>query len=233
MNTLARDEPSKSAKGRFVNQLRTWLAQSDLPEDGRLPPERKLTELFGVNRNEVRKALAVLELEGRVWRHVGKGTFVVREEDEIKGFIRKVADATSPPEAMQVRLLIEPEIARLAAWNATTVQIAKLRKLCAQMRAAESWQVYEELDWVFHNLIAEASGNYLLGEVQKLVNGVRRSVIWGHLQRRQAGPPGDYHSFNEHDAIIEAVANRDREAASQAMRRHLEGTASALTNDGR
>ena len=63
---------TKVAEGALI-QLRAWLAQRDLPEDGRLPPERELIEILGVTRGELRKALAALENNGELWRHVGKG----------------------------------------------------------------------------------------------------------------------------------------------------------------
>ena len=59
-----------------ITQLRAYLAQAELPEDGRLPPERELSDALGVSRTELRKALTALETEGQLWRHVGKGTFI-------------------------------------------------------------------------------------------------------------------------------------------------------------
>jgi DNA-binding FadR family transcriptional regulator len=220
-------------KAGVLPHLRNWLEAAALPGDGRLPPEREIATRLGVARSEVRKALAVLEAEGRVWRHVGKGTFVTRgaTAPERKPGIAELADATSPPEAMEARLIVEPEIARRAALRATAAQTAELRRLAAAMRAATSWGEYEELDFRFHELIAEAAGNRLLLEVERLVNGVRRSVVWGHLSRRPVGPSPDYHSFDEHDAIVAAIATRDRRGAAEAMRRHLDSTARALAED--
>ena len=57
-------------------QLRAYLAQQRLPVNSRLPPERELCRALGVTRTAVRNALATLEAEGQLWRHVGKGTFV-------------------------------------------------------------------------------------------------------------------------------------------------------------
>jgi DNA-binding FadR family transcriptional regulator len=224
-----------SPRPDVLGQLRQWLATSGLPEDGRLPPERELAARLDVNRAEVRKALAVLEAEGRVWRHVGKGTFatraVPRGGGERRPDLGEIADGTSPPEAMQARLIIEPELARLAALHATRAQLDEMRRLAVAMRAVPGWAEYEDLDFRFHELIAEASGNRLLLEVERLVNGVRRSVVWGHLARRPVGPSPDYHSFDEHDAIVAAVAQRDRRGAAEAMRRHLESTARALADE--
>jgi DNA-binding FadR family transcriptional regulator len=221
-----------------LGAIRTWLAGAGaLPWGGRLPPERELAARFGVNRGAVRKALAVLEAEGHIRRHVGRGTFLTNGPAMAEGGLHRrpdvleIADLTSPPEAMQARLILEPELARLAALNATSAQIAALRQLADRIRAVHGWSAYEDLDWRFHGLIAEATGNTLLVEMQRLVNGVRRAVVWGHLALRPVGPPPDYHSFAEHDAIVEAIVNRDRRGAAEAMRRHLDSTAAALRDE--
>src|SRR3546814_6411843 len=59
-----------------LTQMRAYLAQRDLPANSRLPPERELCDILGVSRGELRKALAVMESNGELWRHVGKGTFI-------------------------------------------------------------------------------------------------------------------------------------------------------------
>ncbi len=210
-------------------RLRQGLAENLATPDGRLPAERDLATRFGVNRGEIRKALAVLELEGSLRRHVGRGTFVTRSPTSRRSpDLADIADTTSPPEAMQARAILEPELARLAALQATAAQIAELRRLAEAMRAVTDWAQYEALDYRFHELIAEAAGNRLLMEVERLVNGVRRAVVWGHLTLRPLGPSPDYHSFDEHDAIVAAIARRDRASAADAMRRHLDSTARAL-----
>ncbi|WP_431285755.1 FadR/GntR family transcriptional regulator [Humitalea sp. 24SJ18S-53] len=218
-----------SSDHAVLSQLRQGLAEGLAAADGRLPAERDLAERLGVNRGEIRKALAVLELEGSLRRHVGRGTFVTRTPPR-RGLpdVAEVANTTSPPEAMQARAILEPELARLAALQATAAQIAELRRLAVAMRGVADWASYEALDYRFHELIAEAAGNRLLMEVERLVNGVRRAVVWGHLALRPIGPSPDYHSFDEHDAIVAAIARRDRPGAAEAMRRHLDSTAQAL-----
>jgi DNA-binding FadR family transcriptional regulator len=141
-----------------------------------------------------------------------------------------IAARTSPMAAMQARSVIEPELGRLAALNATSAQIAEMRDLCAQMRLARSWEDYAELDWRLHNAIAEATGNVLLVEIQLLLNGVRRYVVWGGLIKRPVGPPADYHSFGEHEQIVDAIEARDGDAAMRAMLAHLGGTRSHLAD---
>lgn len=222
---------NKSLHASLLAQLRDWLGNAVLPENGRLPPERTLAEQFHVTRAELRKALAVLEAEGRLRRHVGRGTFLSPARGPSRSRIEDLAEVITPREAMQARMVLEPELASLAAFNATTSQIAELRSLSAQMRKVATWRDYETLNARFHNLIAEASSNRLLSEMHDIVSGVRRKVIWGHLNVRPVGPSADYHSFEEHDAIVAAIANRDRRGAADAMRRHLQTTNSSLVDD--
>jgi DNA-binding FadR family transcriptional regulator len=212
----------------LISSVRHWLSAARLNADARLPPERELANKFCVSRAELRKVLAVLEAEGQIQRHVGRGTFVVDRPGNSRPDGEDIAARTSPLAAMQARRAVEPELARLAALNATSAQFAGMRKLCSEMRRAPTWEAYAELDWQFHNLIAEATGNVLLVEIQLLLNGVRRFVVWGSLIKRAKGPPADYHSFGEHEEILEAIQNRDGDLAMRAMLAHLGGTQSQL-----
>lgn len=209
-----------------VSRVMSWLAAAAEP-DGRLPPERRVAAELGLTRTEVRKAYAALERDGRVVRQVGRGTFL-RAERFGRDDLQDVKLRTGPREAMQARLLIEPELAALAAINASVQQISQLRNLAQETRAVASWADYETLDARFHRLIAEAAGNTLLLAVHDVVNEVRRAVIWTWLDTRPAGPPPDYTSFAEHEAILDAIARRDRSGAADAMRRHLRTTTSRL-----
>jgi DNA-binding FadR family transcriptional regulator len=132
---------------------------------------------------------------------------------------------------MQARMIIEPEVAALAARHANGAQIQRLRSLCARMRSSPAWPEYQQLDVEFHAALAAAAGNSLLAELHAIVNDVRRSVVWGGLAKRTLGPPADYHSFAEHEAIVAAIESRDRKGAEEAMRRHLASTSDDLIGD--
>jgi DNA-binding FadR family transcriptional regulator len=194
----------------------------------RLPPERRLAEELGVTRAEVRKCLAILESEGRLVRKVGRGTFVRGQETGFTADINALSRDTSPRDAMQARLLIEPELAAVAAVHATAKQIDAMRDLATRTRGSRTWEEYEVADGRFHRLIAECSGNNLLMVVHDIVNEVRRAVIGGWLDTHPTGPPADYSSFAEHDAIVAAIEKRDRVTAAEAMRRHLRTTNARL-----
>jgi DNA-binding FadR family transcriptional regulator len=129
---------------------------------------------------------------------------------------------------MEARFVLEPQLASLAAINATFKQIERMRVLARQMREAETWKIYEMLDGQLHRLIAESTGNELLSAIHRTVDDVRRAVVWRWLDTQPLRPPSDYSSFVEHDAIINAIEQRDRALAMDAMRHHLKTTMDKL-----
>ncbi len=205
-----------------LTQLRFWLERAALPAESRLPPERELARTLDVTRAELRKALSVLEEEGQLWRHVGKGTFIGSRPLDSVSDIAAITRRTNPAEVMRTRLLIEPEVARLAALNATSAQVAEMRVCLQKSRAAATWRQYEGWDNRLHRVIAEAARNNLLLALLDTLNAVRRAVAWGRLRANPLKPDPDHHSFAEHEAIVDAIEDRDLERAAAGMRRHLE-----------
>jgi len=204
-----------------LTQLRAWLAQRDLPADGRLPPERELCEVLGVSRGELRKALAVMERDGELWRHVGKGTFVGIKPVEELTSVGAIAARSNPREVMQARLLVEPMLAREAALNATAAHLGEMRRCMRASREASTWRQYENCDNRLHRTVAEASGNTVLTALFDQLNAVRRAVVWGRLRDESTRPPADHHSFDEHERLLAAIETRDQEGAYRAMLDHL------------
>jgi len=205
-----------------LTQLRAYLTQEDLAVNARLPAERELSELLGVSRGDLRKALATLESEGELWRHVGKGTFVGSKPVEERFSIAMVSGQTNPAEVMRTRLLIEPEITREAALHATSAEIAEMRACLVGSRQARNWRQYENFDNRLHRTIAKAAHNTLLLALFDTLNAVRRAVVWGRLRDQPVKPPADHHSFAEHELIVEAIEERDLDRAAARMRRHLQ-----------
>src|SRR5262249_8011209 len=96
-----------------LSRLRRLVDDSGTGADGRIPPGRELASTLGIGRRSLRRALGVLESEGRISRHQGRGTFV-REPGEPTGLpIDHILEHTNPLEVMEVRLAIEPLTARL------------------------------------------------------------------------------------------------------------------------
>ena len=115
------------ADGRGVDtlvRLRAYLDGGGLSVDSRLPPERELSRSLGVSRAGLRQALAVLEAEGQIWRHVGKGTFVGSRPIGETVAVSEIAARSNPSDVMRARLILEPELTREAALHATLDDIA-------------------------------------------------------------------------------------------------------------
>lgn len=219
-----REQPDRNDP---LDQLRLLIEEGDYAPGDRLPPERELIVSLGTTRNSLRKALDTLEREGRIWRHVGKGTFIstngVGAEPE---GLAQLSQQVTPVHLMRARLSLEPAIAREAAINASETAVTRLKQAGTKAREAESWDAYEAEDDHFHRAVAEATGNPLLLTLFDQLNQVRRAVAWKSVVRTSERPPRDHSSFAEHDELIAAIEARDPAAAHAAMRKHL-GSVSA------
>lgn len=202
-------------------QLQAFLAQFEPHAQGKLPPERALCEALGVSRGALRKALARAESQGRIWRHVGKGTFYGPRPSDDPSDQSGVAAQASPVEVLRARTLLEPMLAKEAAINASASDLKELELSAENGRLADSWRRYETWDNRFHRAIASGTQNRVLLMMFDNLNNVRRVMAWGRQRRDAAGPPADHHSFAEHARIVAAIKDRDPVASEQAMRDHL------------
>ncbi|GLK83789.1 FadR/GntR family transcriptional regulator [Ancylobacter defluvii] len=209
-------------------QLQAFLAQSQLAPNQRLPAERELCDLLGVSRGELRKALAIAEADGQVWRHVGKGTFVGPRQSDGPMEIVNLAHLTSPAEVMRARILFEPMMAREAAINATSANISEMNLCLLRGSEATSWRRAEHWDNRLHRAIAESARNSLLLVMFDTLNTVRRAVAWGRLREDANGPQPGRREFKEHVDIVSAISNRNPESAEKFMRLHLDNVASKV-----
>lgn len=229
--TMPADAPEEasapSAPGDTLLRLRAYIGEQMLGLNDRLPPERELSASLGVTRAELRKAMAVLEAEGQVWRHVGRGTFIGARPVLNLGDVQFLSSITSAVQIMEARLAVEPELARLAAVHGVSSDFTELRLCNRRCREAKSWGMYESWDNRFHYAIAAASKNKLLMTLFETLNAVRRSLVWQTL-RTDTTPPPDHVSFAEHDAVCEAITRHDTAGAAEHMRAHLDSIHSRL-----
>lgn len=195
--------------------------------DRRIAPERDLALRFGLTRAAVRRLLLQLEHEGRVVRHVGRGTFVLPPRNKnISGTAEGVH--TSPAEIMQVRMLLEPQILKLTVANATAADIAEMRRCLKESESASSYSDFEGWDTRLHTLMAEASRNRLLERLYAAINDAREDPLWGNAKRRSFTARRRAEYEQDHRDLVDAIQDRDSSTAAAVMRRHLQRIESAL-----
>ncbi|WP_245307831.1 FCD domain-containing protein [Hoeflea sp. IMCC20628] len=218
---------NKQRAAEAVERLRTYIEGHDFALNDRIPPERLLCVELGLTRAALRTAMSVLEDEGRVWRQVGRGTYIGARSVLNLTEVRYLSGITTPEEIADARLIIEPELARLAAQNGVSSDHRELRRCYRRCAEATDWRVFEAWDNRFHNAIATATRNKLLMTVFETLNAVRRSNVW-QTQRTESGPSRSYPTLDEHKDICQAILNKKPEDAANAMRAHLESVRKRL-----
>jgi GntR family transcriptional repressor for pyruvate dehydrogenase complex len=205
-----------------LRQLKEAILLGVFKSGAKLPSERELTEQFQVSRGVVREALRALEITGFVVTRQGPagGAYVTELSFDHVGnaFIDLfLANKVSIPEMADVRRIIEPQMARLAAANITAK--GKELLLQAQEKEFETPKSNEErmlLQQNVHRLLAESCGNQFLEAISKsLLKLTRRVVMAVNPDHAQLHSPG------EHQKIIEAVLAGDEAAAALAMEEHM------------
>lgn len=204
-----------------LERIRLLLEPGKLGADGKLPTERALGDMLGVSRRSVRRALEVLESEGRIWRRQGAGTFVGSAPSAQSLTFENLAAESNFIEVMEVRLCIEPQLAQLAALRANSTDVERLHDLVVKIDASEDSDGRELWDSALHRGIAECAGNRLYIAVFELVDRVRQNPAWINIRERARSKAHLSTYSAQHRAIIDAIAARDPAAAGEAMRRHL------------
>lgn len=196
---------------------------SNLSPGTRLPPERTLSRELGISRGTLRHALERLEARGKLWRHVGQGTFVGTRPAGSDARISVVSQATSPHELMEMRLIFEPQIARFAAIRATEQEIANMRHCVRKTGVVTESRAYELWDTTLHRAVAQAAHNTLLLAVFDAVNEVRSITEWGRLRDIVVSSREVQLTWwRQHEEFVEAIADRDASRAEESAREHVE-----------
>lgn len=218
----ARPVSRKSMSDEIASQIKEMIDHGRLQPGDRLPAERKLAEQFGVSRTTLREGIKVLSEAGLLTSRQGAGTFVSRPNGEARegSLIEAIlAGDYDLQDVFEVRKMLEPEIAALAARNGSPDAKTRLEAiLMEQEQAIRSGEVVGGIDHRFHQALAEASGNPVLREmVSALYEGFSRSRAEDvqSSQRQRA-------SLAAHRAIVEAVRNGHAMRAERAMREHLD-----------
>ena len=218
----------------IVDQIVEQIHQGKLNAGDRLPSERQLIEMLGVSRSSVREALQGLIVMGLVESRPGQGTFVSPGRGRLIGDLDSFALAEHLQREMRLRLVearrtIEGPIARLAAQRATDEGLAVLRQRFEMYRRAPFARGdaphLPSPHTALHLALAEMSGNPFFVTVVDNLLRVVPQTLRSHEERALDDEEIQTTIADEiamHEAIIEAVAQRDGDAAAQAMDAHLD-----------
>lgn len=210
---------------QIVVRLCQMIRQGQLHPGDQLPPERELAERFQVSRSSVREALRALEIAGIAESRHGGGTYV-RDvlEDGVASPLALALGATGDlvNDMWEMRIIVEPALAALAARRATLGDLRSLDDITGQQAEYFDPTVADDLalaaDRTFHIAVARASGNEAAVRVVELINQLleegRRQFGASVERRRQA--------HARHREIIQAIRERDPHAARAVMLQHLE-----------
>lgn len=217
-----------SRRDLALKSLAALLEQPEFAQGNQLPPERELVTRLKLSRSALREGLEVLEAQGRIWRHVGRGTFVGNRPLDTPARLSVISAQTSPVEMLEVRLLFEPILARLAALRATDADIGHMQHLLERSEAARDPKTWELWDGRLHRMVAEAAHNRLLLSLFDSFNAMRSQKAWGQLRQAALTPERREAYCRHHRAYVAAIAKRDPVRAEDLMRRHIEAVRAGL-----
>src|SRR5689334_13468682 len=209
---------------RVVDKVLELISSGSWKPGFRLPPERELSEAFGVSRTVVREAVKALEARGVLESTTGSGVSVRLADFNMVSRSLQTYMQLSNQDDFEIRLnevrrVLEVEMVALAATRKTPEQLIQLHQICQQMRTGKhTAKEMAELDFRLHVTLAEATQNDLFKVLlAPLINQLRDQIIltWEDFPR----PVKEV--FDQHEAVVSAVENGDAEAARQAMLMHL------------
>jgi GntR family transcriptional repressor for pyruvate dehydrogenase complex len=213
-----------------VDQICSLIISGELEAGNTLPSERNLAELLGVSRASVREALRVLEFLGIVTCKPGTGTVLCESEEEPLATMLSLIIPTSDviKDLLEIRMLLEPEIAKLAAKRGTADHFLSMQACIAKqertVKDKESWPD-DDQSLSLHVIIADACGNAVLARFMRSVN----KLLGSTFARTQAAYPGRPETvLKEHKQIGKAIIDRNDTLAQAAMINHLSKIASLI-----
>jgi GntR family transcriptional regulator, transcriptional repressor for pyruvate dehydrogenase complex len=177
----------------------------------KLGSERAMAEALNIKRHQLRRALQALRANGEIGPAEPKRKPLVGHNGE------NLVRATNPMEVIEMRIAIEPFLARLAAMRAAPDEMAAIEEASTTAAGADSGAA----DLVFHRLIAAGSGNRLAASLYGLLRRVARDSRLRLSTSRPLYPGRTPQRDAEHRAIARAIIARDPDAAERAMRLHL------------
>ena len=202
------------------DQLMKYILDNQISIGSKIPNEFELAQMFHVGRSTVREAVKGLISRGILEVRRGDGTYVISTvymENDVLGFGQIKDRYQLALDLFDVRLMIEPEIAALAALRATREQVEKIEEYAKEVEELfNQGKPYLEKDILFHAEIARATGNQVTTNLMPVIQSGISLFI----------DVTDYSIANKtivtHREVLEAIKRHDPQGASEAMKRHLE-----------
>jgi GntR family transcriptional repressor for pyruvate dehydrogenase complex len=207
---------------QIVQQVEESIHKGAMKPGDQLPPERELAQQFGVSRTAVREAVKALREKGLVEAYPGRGTFITdgtsySMRQSLDRMLR-VGQAEGSGFLAEVREILEPEIAAMAATRADAEDLASMREQVGIMdEARKDPDEFIEADLDFHLALAEAAANPIILSLIDSIVGLLREQRMGIFQVEGGPERGQYH----HKKIMEAILHKDPAGAREAMKAHL------------
>lgn len=213
---------------QVADQIRVAINAGTYAAGTRLPSERDLAQRLQVSRPAVREAIGALQNEGLVATRPGSGTYVAERPPETPATDAGPRPADlSPGSTLEVRLMLEPAIARMAARQGRRDALAEslLARMAAVKDIADPAQqaAWSECDRLFHRQLAVMTGNALIVRMADEVAASMNEPLWQRLR-----DDGIYDEQRiqlyvaEHRLIYEAIVSRDEDAAAFYVQGHLQ-----------
>ena len=208
---------------QIVQQNEESILKGALKAGDQLPAERDLAQRFGVSRTAVREAVKALREKGLVEAYTGRGTFITDGTSQAVrqsiGLIAKIGQPNGSTQLAEVRAILEPEIAALAATRIQEPHLALMREAVALMdRKYDDPDAFIEADLDFHLAVAEAADNPMILSLLDSIVGLLREQRTRIFQVEGGANRGQFH----HKRILQAIEQHNPEKARDAMRAHLQ-----------
>jgi GntR family transcriptional regulator, transcriptional repressor for pyruvate dehydrogenase complex len=195
-----------------------------------LPTERALAERLGVGRPAIRESIKALTILDVLESRRGDGTYVKSLEGLRQGWPAKVELSTkdfSVLDLLEVRKMIEPKAAKLAAARAHESQLRRIEEQCIKVRDSADWKAAAEHDLLLHSAIIEAAGNPVLCEL----NSALTRLLHRSREISAARAPDRTQMLDSHARIVDAILKGDGDEAEKAMLDHLHRVGLDLVSD--
>jgi len=210
---------------RIVRQIKDTILSGSMKSGDRLPPERKLVEHFQASRISIREALKSLETSGLLAIKPGSGVFVAevnsKPMSESLASILRIKKV-SINELTEARMILEPNIAKLACDRVTPQDLQKLEEnIAAALTIVKSKVSARVKNIEFHSLLAESTRNSVLTLTVKTLLDVLQEMSSEIVDDSPQNVEIASHTVRHHKNILEALKEKDAEKVFTLMQKHI------------